>query len=88
MGNADLHREVLEVRPAVLVMSEIDFLFKYLVEQCAGCEEFAAACIVGDECQLFEFFIGDGGHFKQLLLSLFDAPNVDFGIVVKFFCKV
>ena len=75
VGDADLHGTVLKIGFAVVVMSEIEFLGKHLVEKCPYGQFLLAPCGAFGDFELLELIAGNGGaQPAQVVFVLGDLP--------------
>ena len=85
MGDGDVHRIVLQVGFAVVMMAQVHLLVEEGVQQGADGEPLLAKGFAADEGDFFHLVRRGGAQLGEFLFGFGDLPHADGGFVFQFF---
>ena len=88
VGDADLHRRVLKVRLAVVMVAQIELLRENLVEQGTGRKLLLAARLAAGVREVLQLVVRNSRRGHQLFLGFRNLPDIYPGVIVEFFFQV
>ena len=88
MGDGDVHRVVLQVGLAVVVVAQVHLVVEHRVEEGAHGQALLPQGFAADERDLLHLVAGGGAEFLELLFGFRDLPDADHRFIFKFLLKI